>query len=191
MAGSTWAAARRATDANGQVIITLEQTRAPSRRPMTITVEGQVWDESGQVISGRTSVLAHPADVYVGLRTDRYFGREGSPVNVDLIAVTPQSQPLAEQKIDVKVIEIRWERIPVEGQFGVYDWRRQEIEVESAQVITGADGTARYTFTPPQAGIYRIQALTRDLYERVNSATLRLWVTGSPSRLVGSPQQHH
>ncbi|MGQ9848669.1 MAG: Ig-like domain-containing protein [Aggregatilineaceae bacterium] len=175
------------TDANGQAIVTLEQTRAPSRRPMTITIEGQVWDESGQVISGRTSVLAHPADVYVGLRTDRYFGREGSPVNVDLIAVTPQSEPLAGQKIDVKVIEIRWERIPVEGQFGVYNWQQKEIEVESAQVITAADGTARYTFTPPQAGIYRIQALTRDLYERVNSATLRLWVTGTRPVWWGRP----
>jgi len=175
------------TDANGQAIITLAETRAPSRRPMTITVEGQVWDESGQVISGRTSVLAHPADVYVGLRTDRYFGREGSPVNVDLIAVTPQSQPLAGQKIDVKVVEIRWERIPLEGQFGAYDWQQKEIEVESGQVITGADGTARYTFTPPQAGIYRIQALTRDVYERVNSATLRLWVTGTSPVWWGRP----
>lgn len=175
------------TDANGQAIVTLEQTRAPSRRPMTITIEGQVWDESGQVISGRTSVLAHPADVYVGLRTDRYFGREGSPVAIDLIAVTPQSEPLAGQKIDVKVVEIRWERIPVEGQFGVYDWQQKEIEVESAPVITGADGTARYTFTPPQGGIYRIQALTRDAYERLNSATLRLWVTGTRPVWWGRP----
>ncbi len=175
------------TDASGQVILTLENTRAPSRRPMTITVEGQVWDESGQVISGRTSVLAHPADVYVGLRADRYFGREGVPIDIDLIAVTPQSQPLAGQKIDVKVIQIRWERIPVEGQFGVYDWQQQEIEVESAQVITGADGTARYTFTPPQAGLYRIQALTRDIYERLNSATLRLWVTGTAPVWWGRP----
>ncbi len=175
------------TDANGQVIITLEQTRAPSRQPMTITVESQVRDESGQVISGRTSVLAHPADVYVGLRTDRYFGREGAPVTVDLIAVTPQSQPLAGQKIDVKVVQIRWERIPVEGQFGVYDWRQQEIEIESGQVISGEDGTARYTFTPSQAGIYRIQALTRDAYERLNSATLRLWVTGTTPVWWGRP----
>ena len=68
---------------------------------MTISIEGQVRDESGQVISGRASVLAHPANVYVGLRTDRYFGREGQPLDVDLIAVAPDSKPLPGQKIDV------------------------------------------------------------------------------------------
>ncbi|MEB2286532.1 MAG: Ig-like domain-containing protein [Anaerolineae bacterium] len=175
------------TDTNGQVIVSLPDTRAPSRRPMTISIESQVWDESGQVISGRTSVLAHPAAVYVGLRTDRYFGREGQPLNVGLIAVTPDSQPIPAQKIDVKVVEIRWERVPVEGQFGQYTWQRQEIEVESGQVIAADDGTARYTFTPAGAGIYRVQALVRDDYERLNSATLQVWVTGTRPVWWGRP----
>lgn len=175
------------TDANGQVIVSLPDTRAPSRRPMTISIEGQVRDESGQVISGRASVLAHPANVYVGLRTDRYFGREGQPLDVDLIAVAPDSKPLPGQKIDVKVVEIRWERVPVEGQFGQYNWQRQEIEVESGQVIAAGDGTARYTFTPPGAGIYRVQALARDDYERLNSATLQIWVTGTRPVWWGRP----
>jgi uncharacterized protein YfaS (alpha-2-macroglobulin family) len=175
------------TDGNGQVIVSLPDTRAPSRRPMTISIEGQVRDESGQVISGRASVLAHPADVYVGLRTDRYFGREGQPLAIDLIAVTPESRPIPGQEIDVKVVEIRWERVPLEGQFGQYDWQRQEIEVESGQVIAAADGTARYTFTPLGAGIYRVQALARDDYERLNSATLQVWVTGTTPVWWGRP----
>ncbi|NDJ77478.1 MAG: hypothetical protein GYB65_14595, partial [Chloroflexi bacterium] len=175
------------TDTNGQFIAELTNTQAPSRLPMNISLEATVVDESGQYISGRTSILAHPADAYVGLRTDRYFGRENTPINIDLIAVTPDSDPLADQRIELQVIEIRWERVPIEGEFGRYDWQQTEIEVETAVVRTGTDGTAQYTFTPPQAGIYRVQALTRDQRERPNSSTLRFWVTGETSVWWGRP----
>ncbi len=175
------------TDANGQVIAALTTTQAPSTRPMTITIEGETYDESGQYIAGRTSVLAHPADVYVGLRTDRYFGRENEPLNLDLIAVTTESEPIADQKIELRVVEIRWEREPIEGDFGRYTWNQTEIEVETGEVRTGDDGRATYSFTPPQAGIYRVRAVTRDLRERVNSSSTRFWVTGSRSVWWGQP----
>ncbi len=175
------------TDPNGQVIADVQVTTAPSILPMTISIEGTVTDESGQYISGRTTVMAHPANVYVGLRADRYFGREGQPLTLDLIAVTPQSEPLAGQKIDLAVVELRWERIPIEGQFGRYNWERKEIEVATDSVTTGSDGTARYSFTPPKGGIYRVRAVSRDEYERVNSSTMRFWVTGQTSVWWGEP----
>ncbi len=92
--------------------------RAPAIYPMTITVEGQVADESGQYIAGRTTLLAHPAEVYVGQRTDRIFGRADQPLTVDLIAVTPDSAPIAGQRIDVTVTELRWERTPAAKALG-------------------------------------------------------------------------
>ena len=175
------------TDANGQVIANLTDTKAPVISPMTITVEGQTTDESGQYIAGRTSILAHPANVYVGMNTDRYFGQENTPLDINLIAVTPDSEPLNEQKISLNVIEIRWERVPIEGQYGQYDWQRSEIDVESADVVTASDGTAKYTFTPPHAGIYRVRAVTRDERERINSSTLQFWVTGTIPVWWGRP----
>ena len=175
------------TNAAGQVIIDLARTQAPAIRPMTITVEAEVVDESGQYIAGRTTVLAHPANVYVGLRTDRNFGREGQPVTVDLIAVTPDSAPIGGQEIDLTIVEKRWERIPVEGQFGQYTWTQREIEVQTTEVVTGADGTARFTFTPPNAGIFQVRAQTRDERERVNRSAVTIWVTGQRSVWWGEP----
>jgi hypothetical protein len=175
------------TDANGQVIAEAASTKAPSIRPMTITIEGQTYDESGQYIAGRASVLAHPANVYVGMNTDRYFGREKTPLNINLIAVTPQSEPIAGQKIALDVVEIRWERIPIEGQFGQYTWQQTEIEIETDEVVTGADGTIQYTFTPPQAGIYRVRATVRDERERLNTSSIQFWVTGARPVWWGRP----
>ncbi|NLX10997.1 MAG: hypothetical protein GXY36_15210 [Chloroflexi bacterium] len=175
------------TDTSGQVLINLEDTDAPSIRPMTISLEAEVVDESGQYISGRTSVLAHPANVYVGLRSERYFGRENTPFAIDLIAVTPESEPIAGQEIDLTLVEIRWERMPVEGEFGQYRWERREIEVETGDVTTGSDGTAHYSFTPPQAGIYQVRAQVRDARERINRSSLRFWVTGNRPVWWGEP----
>ncbi len=175
------------TDANGQVIVDLPNTKAPVVRPMTILIEGQTYDESGQYIAGRTSVMAHPASVYVGMNTDRYFGRENTPLDINLIAVTPESEPIAGQKVALTVMEIRWERVPIEGSFGQYDWVRKEIEVETGEVVTGDDGTAKYTFTPPQAGIYQVRAVVRDERERINSSSLQFWVTGTRPVWWGRP----
>ncbi len=177
------------TDGSGRFMITTENTRPSSGRPMQITVEATVTDESQQAISGRATVLAHPANIYVGLRSDRYFGREGQPMTIDLVAVTADSDPIADRRIDLTVVEIRWTRVPVEGQFGRYNWEREEIEVETAEVRTGADGLAGYLFTPPSSGIYRIRAVALDEYERPNSSTLRFWVTGSRPVWWGEPSQ--
>ncbi len=177
------------TDGNGRFLITSANTRPSARRPMRITIEATVTDESQQAISGRSTVLAHPANVYVGLRSERYFGREGQPMDIGLIAVTADSEPIPDKRIDLSVVEIRWTRVPVEGQFGRYNWEREEIEVETAQVRTGADGAAAYTFTPPASGIYRLRATALDEYERPNSSTLRFWVMGNRPVWWGEPSQ--
>ena len=175
------------TDSAGRVTADAIFTRAPAIHPMMITVEGEGVAESGQYIAGRPTLLAHPAEIYVGQRTDRYFGRAEQPLTVDLIAVTPDSAPVAEQRIDLTVTELRWERVSSSEGFGRYDWKLNEIEVAADRVTTGEDGTAQYTFTPPQAGMYRVRAVVRDRFERVNSSTLRLWVLGDRPVWWGRP----
>ncbi|MCB9437701.1 MAG: Ig-like domain-containing protein [Anaerolineales bacterium] len=175
------------TDANGQLVINTDNTHNSYNQPMSITVEATVTDESYQSISGRTSVLVHPADLYVGLRSDRYFGQAGEPMLIETIAVDTESQPLADKEIDLTFVEIRWSRVPVEGQFGRYNWTSEEIEVETVSVRTNADGTASYAFTPPNAGIFRVRASAMDDYERTNSSSLRFWAFGDYPVWWGEP----
>jgi uncharacterized protein YfaS (alpha-2-macroglobulin family) len=177
------------TDGSGQFMITTSNTQPASRRPMRVTVEGTVTDESQQAISGRATITAHPANVYVGLRSERYFGRANQPMSIDLIAVTASSDPLADKRVDLRVVETRWTRVPVEGQFGRYTWEREDIEVAVDQVMTGPDGTATYTFTPPNAGIFRVESAALDEYERTNGSTLRFWVMGDRPVWWGEPSQ--
>ncbi|MCB9438095.1 MAG: Ig-like domain-containing protein [Anaerolineales bacterium] len=167
------------TDADGNYLISSTNTQTNSNRPVRLTVTATVTDESYQSISSSTSVLAHPANIYVGLQSSQYFGRENQPMPIDLIAVTADSTPIADKTITLEVVEIRWERTPIEGQFGRYEWNQEEIAVETLTITTDANGLASYTFTPPNAGIFRVRASALDEYERPNSSTLRFWVTGT------------
>ncbi|GAB4571044.1 MAG: hypothetical protein Kow0077_06630 [Anaerolineae bacterium] len=177
------------TDSEGKFLFTLDRTHAPSKRPMRISVETTVVDESQQAISGRATVIAHPANVYVGVRSDRYFGREGQPMQFDLVAVDAESVPLEDKAIDLEFVEIRWSRIPIEGEFGRYRWEQETIVVATDRVRTGADGTASYTFSPPNAGIFRVRATALDEKERQNGSTLRFWVTGNRPVWWGEPSR--
>lgn len=177
------------TDSSGQFVIEVENTTAPVGRPMNIVVESTVTDESYQAISGRTSILAHPANVYVGLRSDRYFGRANEPMNINLVAVDSESVPLTNKEVTLQFVEIRWSRNPVDGQFGRYTWSQEEIEVETVTVRTDDTGRYTYEFTPPNAGIFRVRASAIDEYERTNSSTLRFWVMGNRPVWWGEPSE--
>lgn len=175
------------TDAAGNYMVHSDNTDPGTTRPMRISIEGTVTDESNQPISGRTSVLVHPANIYIGQRTDKYFGKANEEMTVDLISVQPDSSIVGEQKIDVTLVETRWERVPVDGQFGRYNWTQEEIEVLTDTIITGEDGKAQFSFTPPNGGIFRLRATTLDERERTNSSTLRFWVIGDRPVWWGQP----
>ncbi len=178
------------TDSNGEFVIQANSTRTDAGAPLNITVEATITDESNQAISSRTTVLAHPANLYVGTATNQYFGYENEPITVDLIAVTTDSEPIADRRLDIEVVERRWVQIPDSTQFGVYYWQQDEIPVETGSVTTGTDGTASYTFTPPNGGIFRLKVTGLDERERANSSTRQFYVVGSGPIYWGQPSQY-
>ena len=178
------------TNSDGQFIISASNTQTSSPTPMLISVESTVTDESFQSISGRATVLAHPAEVYVGLRSDRYFGREGETMSIEGITVDTDSDSIANQRVNLVFIETRWSRVPVEGEFGRYYWEREEIEVESTTINTDENGQFSYDFTPPNGGIFEVRATTLDQRERLNASSLSFYVIGSRPVWWGEPSSY-
>ncbi|MCZ7546901.1 MAG: MG2 domain-containing protein [Anaerolineae bacterium] len=176
-----------ATDTDGRFLISTDNTTPDTSNPLRVTVEATVTDESQQAISGRTTLTLHPADVYIGIRASRFFGQAGEPLNVALIAVDAASAPLPGQRIDLTIEEIRWTRVPIEGEFGRYNWEEEVIEVETAQITAGDDGTASYAFTPERGGVFRVRATAMDDKERTSSSAQRFWVFGGGPVWWGAP----
>ncbi|MFO7320100.1 MAG: Ig-like domain-containing protein [Chloroflexota bacterium] len=178
------------TDSNGRLIISTSETSVSTPLPLEILVDATLTDESGQPVSASTRIIAHPASVYVGLRTEDYFHQPGEPIDVTLLTVTPDSVPVAGEEVELEVSELVWKRISFPSQPGQYRWQQESTVVATDRVITGADGRATYRYSPPRAGTFRIRAVVRDAQERQASATMRLYVTGGESIIWSEPSEY-
>lgn len=183
----TLASGNGVTDGSGNLLVEIPNTTPEGPYPEQVTIEATINDESGQYISGRTTVMIHPSEVYVGVRTDVYFGEANEPFTAEVITVTPQSEVVPNQKVTLELVERRWEREEIEGQFGRYNWTQREIEVEKVEVTTDENGLISHQFTPPNAGIFIVKASTRDLRERLHQSSRQIWVTGLQYVWWGQP----
>ncbi len=177
------------TDETGQIVISTDSTLAPSARPMEITVEATIMDQSAQPVSSSTTLIAHPANVYVGLGLQTSLVSSGETTPVDIIAVTPDSVPLAGQNVDIEIYTVEWVRVALASQPNRFHWQEETTLIATDRVTTGADGTTGYSFTPAESGIYRVRAVTRDAQERLNNASVTLYVTGSDAVYWGEPSE--
>ena len=145
-----------------------------------LRVEASIRDEAGQTITDTADLIVHQGLLYVGARPDRYVSRVGQESVINIIAVDWDSQPIAEQDIDVQVVERRWRRTQTQdldtGRVKT-SWEVEEIPVTSGSVATGANGKARFGFQPPHGGSFNIIVSTRDEQGNKISATTRTWVS--------------
>ncbi|HLY27693.1 MAG TPA: Ig-like domain-containing protein [Aggregatilineales bacterium] len=166
---------------------------APGVRPVAYIAEATLTDESSEPVSNHTEpIMAHPANVYVGISADSWGAPAGKPLPIHLIAVQPDSTPLASQIINVSISRISWRLVAGHGVFSEGDqgnpqWQEQISPVANGAIKTNENGIAGYDFTPPDSGTYRVAAESTDKKGRINSATLRLYVSGQDATLWNDP----
>lgn len=170
---------------DGRYLVTSDKTIAASGYPTLIAISATVTDESGQAISGQTLVMAHPANVYTGIKTDRYFYRAEEPVTVDLLAVTPQSDLIPGQRIDVEIMQVEWRRARTTS--GTPYWDEFETPIESGQVVTDANGRAQYVFTPSKGGVFKVRTHAADAEGRTNGSAVRFYVVDNSRAALWKP----
>ena len=90
-------------------------------RPYSVIAEATVFDVNRQAWTGSTSLMVHPADLYVGLRTERYFVQQGEPLEIDLIVTDLDGNPVEDRPIKVEAARLEWK---------YQDGRWQEVEVD-------------------------------------------------------------
>ncbi|HLV36550.1 MAG TPA: MG2 domain-containing protein, partial [Spirillospora sp.] len=167
------------TDAEGQFLIELPADLEDATQSQQWMIEAIVRDESGLTVAGRTTVIVHKGLVYIGARPADYVGFAGQESDVQIIAVDWDSQPIANQAINVEVVERRWHSVQEEDEAGrtIWTWEVEEIPVTSGSVTTDARGQATYSFTPPAGGIYKIKISTRDEAGNAVIAATSQWVS--------------
>ena len=167
------------TDASGIFTIEVAGDLEDATQSQTFTIEAVVRDESNQVVAGRTDVIVHQGEIYVGARPEQYVGTAGNDSKLNFIAVDWDSNPITNQEIDVEIVERRWSSVQEEDPNGrtIWTWEVEEIPVAAAQVTTDGDGKVDYTFVPPNGGIFKVIIISRDAAGNAIRASTTMWVS--------------
>lgn len=170
------------TDANGTHYLQIEPDGLAENvdgLPATVTAEATVTDVNRQAYASATSVLVHPAQYYVGLRSDRTFVREGEPLDLDVIVTDIDGAAVAGRAVQVSAG--RTETVFENGQ-----WIERLADVQDCEVTSGTE-QVQCSFSTTIGGTYTISASVNDDNDRSSRTELTRWVSGGdsvPSRRV-------
>lgn len=158
------------TDAAGKHTLRMDFDGVNPPRPSSVLAQARVQDVNRQTLAAVATLLVHPADVYVGLKSARTFVQQGESFDIALIVTDLDGKALANR--DVKIRLVRLDYLYEKGE-----WSQREVDAQERIVKSGADAVS--VRLPTQAGgAYRLTAQVRDELERTNESELSLWVAG-------------
>ena len=176
--GTTYETFSGQTDAAGSHYLRLEFPEPADHQPYSVRAEGTVMDVNRQAWTGTTDLLVHPANIYVGLRSDRVFVERGTPLKIDIIVTDLDGAPVVDRPIEVRAARVEWK---FRGE-----WVEEEADLQTCQAGSGLEPVT-CTFETPLGGKYTITARVTDGLGRVNLTELTRWVSGGqqpPARKV-------
>jgi uncharacterized protein YfaS (alpha-2-macroglobulin family) len=148
------------------------------------TLEVSVAEESGFNVSNRAQILSHPETFYIGVQPEAYFGVAEQPISFSILTVDRNKKVFGDLALDVAFEKIEWRYEKVGDPGRPYQYVPVTTPVSSASPITGADGQARLSFTPPDPGTYQLRATSGDAVTEVI-----IWVGGAGT--AAWPNQRH
>jgi uncharacterized protein YfaS (alpha-2-macroglobulin family) len=158
------------TDASGKHRLRIDFDSVKPARPSTVTAEASVTDVNRQTWNSTATMLVHPADLYVGLKSEKTFVQQGEPLVVQTIVTDLDGKAIANREVKLHAVMLDWEQVKGE-------WKQLEVNPQDCLIQSGPD-PVKCTFASKQGGTYRVTATIRDDRERANESELTLWVAG-------------
>jgi uncharacterized protein YfaS (alpha-2-macroglobulin family) len=167
------------TDAAGEHYLRLDFNQFSDARPYSLLAQASVMDVNRQAWTSATSLLVHPASLYVGLRSERTFVERGTPLEIQLIVTDLDGNPVADRPIRVRASRLEW-------KYRGANWSEEEVDVHECQVGSTLEPVS-CTFETKVGGRYQITAEVSDGLGRPNRSQFTRWVSGGgrpPARNV-------
>ncbi|HEY0098285.1 MAG TPA: alpha-2-macroglobulin family protein, partial [Pyrinomonadaceae bacterium] len=158
------------TDAEGKHTLRIDFEGVQPARPSSVTAQARVQDVNRQTFASTATLLVHPADVYVGLRSARTFVQKGEAFDISAIVTDLDGRALPNRDVNLRLVRLEY----------VYEagsWQPREQEAQEQKIKSGAEAV-RVRFPAKEGGMYRLTARVRDERERLNESELSLWVAG-------------
>ena len=158
------------TDTSGKHRLRIDFDSVNPPRPSTLEAEATVQDVNRQTWSAKTTLLVHPANLYVGLKSDKLFVQPGEPLVVQSIVTDLDGKAIANREVKMHAVLMDWKQ--VEGVFKEVESNPQDC------IIQSTNDAATCTFKANEGGRYRVVAAIHDDEDRANESELSLWVAG-------------
>lgn len=146
--------------------------------PVRVYTEVDIASPTHQNLFKRTSVLVHPADMYIGAKTVKDSNEQGKPVEIKLVAVTPEGKPV-EALATAEIYRQRYYSVRKVGLAGRLEWvsEKEITPLPTQQITIGKKGTV-LKFVPQEGGSYYIKLTSKDLFGRLVKGGIDVYVHG-------------
>ncbi len=158
------------TDAAGNHFLRMDFSATGDPRPYSVQAEAVVMDVNRQAWAATTNLLVHPADLYVGLRSERTFVEKGQPLVIEAIVTDLDGNPVEDRPIEMRAVRLEW-------TWERNQWVQEESDPQSCTVGSALEPVT-CTFETAEGGQYRITATITDSEGRANLTELTRWVSG-------------
>jgi len=155
------------------------QVKAPTESyPVSLYAEADVQSPSRQDLFSRTSVTVHPAGFYIGVQRTTENPEVGQPVEIDLIAVTPDGKAVP-ASVTAEIYRRQWNSVRKVGLSGRLEWVNfsQTFDIDTQTIPVGKDG-GTLKFTPKMPGNYIIKLKSTDKAGRTVRGGTNFYVYG-------------
>ena len=167
------------TDANGHLDLSKALSLGENKSDQQVTLNANVTDVAGDVVSGQTSVIVHQSQLYGGIRSLSYVGKAGEAQKFETVVLDWDSKPVAGQNVTVKFVERQWLSVQKQDQQGQLSWVTSVKEIPIAQnsLTTDQDGKAEVSFIPPEGGDYKALVIVTDSKGNQQQASAYTWIS--------------
>ena len=167
------------TDASGTHYLNFDFEKNSEPGPVSISAQASVMDVNRQAWTGSTSLLVHPAALYIGLHSERYFVERGAPLKINYIVTDLDGKAAVGIPLEIQAARMEWKL-----QGGA--WNQVAADTQKCSQTSAAD-PGSCTFETPVGGVYTITATVKDSVGRLNETRMDRWVSGGqlpPARKV-------
>lgn len=161
------------TDSAGRHTIQLDFIPVDPPVPTSVFAHVKLDDVNRQEWSSASTILVHPADLYVGLKSARLYAQKDKPLTIRIIVTGLDGKAVPGREVWLSAVQLN----------GAYEGGKlveKETDRKEQAVVSGSD-PVECIFEPKGGQRYRVTATVKDDRHRINQSELVFWVAGSDS----------
>ena len=158
------------TDDEGRHRLAIDLSNITPPHTMSLQAQATVSDVNRQASTASAALIAHPAELYVGLRATERVIERGSSARVEFIVTDLEGAAVSERIVEIVAQRLTHQRIGGE-------WQEVGETVDTCEgVSAGEPETCSLRLS--EGGQFRIRATVSDDAGRSNESEITVWVPG-------------